>query len=94
MAESIGIEVVYAGPQGQRLCRLSVPKGTTAAEAVTLSGLLEALPRAAADTARLGIFSRRVEPGQVLEEGDRVELYRPLILDPMEARRRRARRGA
>ena len=90
MAETIGIEVVYAGPQGQRLCRLSVPKGTTAGEAVTLSGLLAELP----DAARLGIFSRRVESGQVLEDGDRVELYRPLILDPMEARRRRARRGA
>ncbi|XDZ30059.1 RnfH family protein [Xanthomonas sp. NCPPB 2632] len=92
MAE-LAVEVTYAGPEGQGVVGLVVPAGTSAWEAVGM-----ALPRLPAglvpDPARLGIFAKKVAPDRPLEAGDRVEIYRPLILDPMEARRRRAKRGA
>ena len=55
------------------------------------SGILQELPQVTFDPARLGIFSRRVAADDVLQDGDRVEIYRPLTLDPKDARRRRAR---
>ena len=88
----IAVEVVYAGEQVLR-CRLTLPSGSTALQAVQASGLLALLPVGAFDPQRLGIFAQRVSAEQVLREGDRVEIYRPLQLDPMDARRRRARRG-
>jgi putative ubiquitin-RnfH superfamily antitoxin RatB of RatAB toxin-antitoxin module len=92
MAE-LSIEVAYAGPEGQRVVALVVPSGTTAWQAVERAGAQ--LPEGVApDPGRLGIFAKKVAADRVLEEGDRVEIYRPLTLDPMEARRRRARRGA
>jgi uncharacterized protein len=87
----IDIEVVYASPEGQVVRPLTVAVGTTAVEAVELSDIGGFVPGLVWDRQRLGIFSRRVEPDQVLAAGDRVEIYRPLTLDPMEARRRRAR---
>lgn len=92
MAE-IAIEVAYAGPEGQVVLTLRVPSGTTAWEAVERARA--ELPQGVVpDPSRLGIYAKKVPAEQVLEEGDRVELYRPLTLDPMEARRRRAMRGA
>jgi putative ubiquitin-RnfH superfamily antitoxin RatB of RatAB toxin-antitoxin module len=92
MAE-IAIEVAYAGPEGQMVLPLTVPVGTTAWQAVERA--TPGLPAGVLpDPARLGIFAKKVAADRVLEEGDRLELYRPLILDPMEARRRRAKRGA
>jgi len=92
MAE-LAVEVAYAGPEGQVVLALAVPSGTTAWAAVGMAR--EKLPAGVTpDEARLGIFAKKVAPDRVLEEGDRVELYRPLTLDPMEARRRRAKRGA
>ena len=88
----IAVEVVYAGEQVLRR-RLTLPSGSTALQAVQASGLLALLPVGAFDPQRLGIFAQRVSAEQVLREGDRVEIYRPLQLDPMDARRRRARRG-
>ncbi|TCV91172.1 hypothetical protein EC912_11323 [Luteibacter rhizovicinus] len=94
MADRLAIEVAYAGPEGQVIVPLSVPAGTTVGQAVELaraSGLPLAL---SVDPDRLGIFSRRVDVTRLLEQGDRVEIYRPLTIDPMDARRRRASRGA
>ena len=92
MAE-IAVEVAYAGPEGQVVIPLAVPSGTTAWEAVERART--ALPPGVTpDPDRLGIFAKKVAADRILEEGDRLELYRPLILDPMEARRRRAARGA
>lgn len=92
MAE-IAVEVAYAGPEGQAVVALAVPAGTTAWQAVELA--MPKLPSGMApDPSRLGIFAKKVPADRVLEEGERVEVYRPLILDPMEARRRRAARGA
>lgn len=87
------VEVAYAGPEGQVVVPLRVASGTTAWEAVELAS--RALPPGVSPAPdRLGIFAKKVSPDRVLEQGDRVELYRPLTLDPMEARRRRASRGA
>lgn len=89
----VAIEVAYAGPEGQVVLPLTVPAGTTAWQAVELA--LPALPAGMSpDPARLGVFAKKVAADRIMEEGDRLELYRPLILDPMEARRRRAARGA
>jgi putative ubiquitin-RnfH superfamily antitoxin RatB of RatAB toxin-antitoxin module len=85
-AETMQIEVAFALADAQQVVRLTVPVGTTAEQAVRLSGL-----NAPAELA-LGVFSRRIEPDHVLADGDRVEIYRPLMLDPMDARRRRAQR--
>ncbi|UPG87466.1 RnfH family protein [Luteibacter aegosomatis] len=88
MAE-LGVEVAYAGPEGQAVVALRVPAGCTAWAAVELA--LPLLPVGVVpDPGRLGVFARKVAADRVLEEGDRVEIYRSLTLDPMEARRRRA----
>ena len=92
MADSpITIEVVYALPDEQALVTLTVPSGTTAAQAVAQSGLAERYPDIDPATHGVGIFGRRVEPATPLSDGDRVEIYRPLQIDPKAQRRERAR---
>lgn len=91
MVERIAVEVVCATAQRQLLRRVSLPAGSTVMQAVEQSGLLQEMPEVAFDPSRLGIFSRRVMADDVLHDGDRVEIYRPLTLDPKDARRRRAR---
>ncbi|HTV86959.1 MAG TPA: RnfH family protein [Dyella sp.] len=86
----ITVEVVCATPGRQLLRQVTLPAGSRVAEAVERSGILKEMPEVVYDRARLGIFSRRVEPDEVLRDGDRVEIYRPLTLDPKDARRRRA----
>lgn len=84
------VEVVYARPDVQTLLSVDLPPGSTAAEAVTRSGILERHPEIEWPGAPIGVFGRKVDPGRVLREDDRVEIYRPLTADPKEARRRRA----
>ncbi|MGP1666637.1 MAG: RnfH family protein [Rhodanobacter sp.] len=92
MAERlITVEVVYADAERQLVRRLAVAAGSTAMQAVMASGLSGLLPSGTLNPSRLGIFSRKVDAEHVLQAGDRVEIYRSLTLDPMEARRRRAR---
>jgi hypothetical protein len=87
----IDIEVVYALPDEQALVALTVPAGTTAGQAVARSGLAERYPDMDPSTHGLGIFGRRVEADTPLSDGDRVEIYRPLQVDPKAQRRERAR---
>lgn len=90
-AGAIHVEVVWAaGPHDTRRVALTVPAGTTAGEALAKSGLLQSVPAVAG--APMGIWGRGCEPGAVLRDGDRVELYRGLTVDPKEARRLRHRR--
>lgn len=92
MAERmITVEVVHLDIQQQWLRRIEVAEGSTALQAVQASGLVELMTTQAFDPNRLGIFSKRVPANHVVQSGDRIEIYRPLMLDPMEARRRRAR---
>jgi uncharacterized protein len=93
MGETIRVEVVYALPQVQTLLVVTVPAGTSAAEAVRLSGILDKHPEIDLPGARLGIFGKHVKPDTPLRERDRVEIYRPLVADPKEVRRRRAAAG-
>jgi uncharacterized protein len=90
MADRITVEVVCATPKRQLLRRVTLPNGSRVSEAVEQSGILKEMPEVAYDPSRLGIFSRRVAPDDLLHDGDRVEIYRSLTLDPKDARRRRA----
>jgi putative ubiquitin-RnfH superfamily antitoxin RatB of RatAB toxin-antitoxin module len=87
---TINIEVAYAVPDKQVLLSLSVPQGTTVAEGIEQSAIQDEFPELKMDIKAVGIFSRKVSLDHVLREGDRIEIYRPLIADPKEARRQRA----
>ena len=84
------IEVVYALPGRHDVTALELPAAATVGDALAASGLAARHP--GLELSQLGIFGRRVAADTALSDGDRVEVYRPLALDPKEARRRRARR--
>ena len=91
MAEAtIEVQVCYALQDSSFLRSLSVPAGTTIAQAVAQSGLLQAVPGIDLAINMVGIYGKRKPLDAVLHEHDRVEVYRPLQADPKEARRRRA----
>jgi uncharacterized protein len=77
------IEVVDARPGAARVVNVDLPAGATVRDALAASGL---------QGQAFGVFGKRVELDHPLSEGDRVEIYRPLAIDPKEARRRRAQR--
>jgi len=95
MAEDafIDVEVAYAQPDCQVLLRLRVATGTSAGEAVRQSGLLQRFAEIDSQNLTIGIFGDPVSPCAPLAQGDRVEIYRPLQVDPKEARRLRAARS-
>ena len=88
--KTITVEVAYAKPEKQSIITLQVKPGTTLLEAIKLSGMLEQFPEIDLAEAKVGIFSKISPPETVLREKDRVEIYRPLIADPKESRRKRA----
>ncbi|MFT3931734.1 MAG: RnfH family protein [Spongiibacteraceae bacterium] len=97
----ISIEVVYALPERQRLIALQVEEGCTVLAAAQRSGIAQAFDESDGNNrdidwgkAALGIFGKIVEqPAQtLLRDGDRIEIYRPLIADPKTARRQRAQK--
>ncbi len=90
---TINIEVVYALPDEQTLLKKEVPEGTTVLEGIQASGLLEKFPALDVSAHKLGIFGKLTKPDTVLRDKDRIEIYRPLIADPKEVRRRRAEEG-
>jgi putative ubiquitin-RnfH superfamily antitoxin RatB of RatAB toxin-antitoxin module len=87
---SLEIEVVYALPAGEDAVTLRLPAGATALDAVRASGVLERHPEIDLEGQKIGIYGRVVAAQAPLRNGDRVEIYRPLLLEPKEARRRRA----
>jgi putative ubiquitin-RnfH superfamily antitoxin RatB of RatAB toxin-antitoxin module len=93
MAERILIEVAHARADGIYLRTLRLPPGSTVADALGACDLVRRYPDIDLDTAPVGIHGRKVKRDQVLREGDRVEVYRPLRIDPMQARRLRAQRS-
>ena len=86
------VEVVYALPGAHDVSAFELPPGSTVADALSASGIAARHP--GIDLSRIGVFGRRVGHDAPLAEGDRVEIYRPLALDPREARRERAKRNA
>ncbi len=89
-AARIRVQVVHALPQRHWLCELELPAGSTVADAIEASGLPGKIDGLQVDPLQLGIFGRLVKLEDVLHSGDRVEIYRPLLCDPKEVRRRRA----
>ena len=85
--------VVYALPDRQALQELDLPESATVAEAVTRSGLLQQFPEIGSRPLACAIFGRPVADSQVLRADDRVEILRPLQVDPKESRRRAAARS-
>jgi len=93
MSGKINIEAVYALPDEQTLFKQSVPEGAAVAEAIRLCGILEKYPEIDLAANKLGIFGKLVKADTVLRDRDRIEIYRPLIADPREVRRKRAEEG-
>jgi len=88
-ANLLEVEVVYATPERQARYALRVEQGATVADAIRASGVLEVFPEIDFARNRVGIHGNLTRSAQVLQDGDRVEIYRPLSADPKEARRRR-----
>jgi len=91
------VEVAYASTESQEIVQLRVPRGTVAYDAVSLSKITNIFPEVDINEADLGVFSSPLDGKRrpssrtyVLLENDRVEIYRPLIISPMELRRQRA----
>lgn len=93
MSGTLNIEVVYALPDEQILFRQQMPEGMTVAEAIRLCGVLDKYPGIDPATSKLGIFGKLAKADTVLRDRDRIEIYRPLIADPKEVRRKRAAEG-
>lgn len=91
--QTINVEVAYALPHKQAILQVAVPVGATALEAAQKSGITRQFEDIDLDNAKLGIFGKVVAPTQVLREGERVEIYRPLLADPKEVRKARAARA-
>jgi uncharacterized protein len=89
----IRVDVVYALPDRQSVVKLDVAVGTTAEVAVELSELKRRYPEIMSRPLHCAIFGRPVDGSQVLVEGDRVEILRPLLIDPKENRRQTAARA-
>jgi hypothetical protein len=92
-SETIGVEVAYALPDKQAILALQVIPGTTVIEAAGQSGITDKFEGIDLENAKFGIFGSVVSPQQVLQAGERVEIYRPLIADPKEVRKARAARA-
>lgn len=96
MAQMINVEVAYATPEKQRILALEVEEGTTVYKAAVQSGICEIFPEINLEEAKMGVFGKsvRAPKDEALSEMDRVEIYRPLIIDPKAARANRAAKAA
>lgn len=90
MSKTFQIEVAYAAPTKQHLVVLSVAEGTTIEAAILQSGILTLVPEIDLTQQSVGVFSKKRALSDVVHEGDRIEIYRPLTIDPKEARRAKA----
>ena len=93
-AATIHVSVVCAAPDRVFLRELQLPSATCVNDAIEASGFRQDWPEVAISDDRVGIFARKADLATRLHDGDRVEIYRALKVDPKDARRIRARRGA
>lgn len=93
MSEDISVEVTYALPQKQEVLSLKIRSGAVVSEAIARSGILRDFPEIDLASAKVGIYGKQVKLDAVLRDKDRIEIYRPLIADPKEIRRKRAAEG-
>ncbi|MGY5611704.1 RnfH family protein [Vibrio brasiliensis] len=89
-SDMIHVEVVYALPHEQRIFRLVVKGAMTVEEIIAQSGVLELYPEIDLSKNKVGVFSRNVKLDSTVQDKDRIEIYRPLLADPKEIRRKRA----
>ncbi|WP_026075822.1 RnfH family protein [Noviherbaspirillum massiliense] len=90
--DMVRVQVSYARPERQILRELRVAPGTRIQDAIRQSGILTEVPDIDLTVARVGIYGKLKPLDTVLRDGDRVEIYRPLVADPKETRRRRAQK--
>jgi putative ubiquitin-RnfH superfamily antitoxin RatB of RatAB toxin-antitoxin module len=88
--QHINIQVACATEVKQKVISLQVPEGTRLAEAVALSGIADEFPELDMSTSRMGIYGQVESPHRILAHSDRVEIYRPLLTNPRQARLNRA----
>lgn len=91
--DSMLVEVVYATPDEQVLEALTVPVSSTVEDVIRRSGLLERFSEIDLAVNKVGVFGKTTQLTATLHPGDRIEIYRPLIADPKEARKKRAAEG-
>ncbi|MFT4997174.1 MAG: putative ubiquitin-RnfH superfamily antitoxin RatB of RatAB toxin-antitoxin module [Flavobacteriales bacterium] len=91
----IAVEVAYALPDNQKIVPVMVPEGSTAIEAAKLSGIDKIFDGIDIDNSDMGVFGKSVKPTiHVMQAGERIEIYRPLLIDPKEVRKKRAEKAA
>ncbi|ADO47371.1 RnfH family protein [[Enterobacter] lignolyticus] len=93
MSAKITVEVAYALPEKQYLQKVTLDAGSTVEQAIIASGLLTLRTDISLDRNKVGIYSRPVKLQDEVQDGDRVEIYRPLIADPKALRRQRAEKA-
>lgn len=91
--KTINVEVAYAEPDRQVILPVNIDEGTTVGGAIVQSGIMMKFPELDVENSKVGIFGKVTAMTTVLQDGDRVEIYRPLIADPKEVRRKRAAEG-
>ena len=91
--QQISLEVVYGTPEKQALLEVVVEQGSTVKEAIMASGIVKRFPDINLEVLKVGIWNRTCKLTDLPKKGDRIEIYRPLIADPKEARRRRAEKA-
>ncbi len=93
MSNTIRIEIAYAKPEEQVIIPINVNEGTTVEQAIEQSKIQQRFTEIDLLKQKVGIFSKPCKLDTVLREGDRVEIYRPLIADPKAVRKKRAAEG-
>ena len=91
--KTINVEVAYAEPDKQLILPVNIDEGTTVGGAIVQSGIMMKFPDLDIENSKVGIFGKVTKMTTVMQDGDRVEIYRPLIADPKEVRRKRAAEG-
>ncbi len=91
--QAMNVEVVYALPQEQTLLSVQVPQGADVKDVILQSGVLALHPELDLEKMDVGIFGKLVTLKQKVRDKDRIEIYRPLIADPKEVRKKRAAEG-
>jgi putative ubiquitin-RnfH superfamily antitoxin RatB of RatAB toxin-antitoxin module len=90
MPDPIDITICYATPERELVRALQVAPGTTIGQAIAQSGVMAEFPEIDLAAQPVGIYAKKKTLDTVLRERDRVEIYRPLVADPKDSRRRRA----
>ena len=91
--DELTIEVVYGVPHKQKILTLSVAPGTTVEKAIIDSGVITLFPEIDLTVNKVGVWNRAVKLSEAVNDLDRIEVYRPLIADPKDVRKRRAEKA-